>query len=222
MKQLFAKHQQTVMNMCGRFANKKPIEDLVAAYQAIRTEGHFAGSYNIAPTESAPMVVEASGERIIQTAKFGTMMQRGGRKFPLINIQSEKAKGRKDLASRRCIIPATGFYEWVKVSEKDRQPYFFSPTEAMFAFAGIWAGSATERSFSILTTEANDVVSPIHGRMPVILGHNAQGDWLADSTPMEALNDLMRPYPSGLMQVWQVSKLVNKVANKGADCINSL
>ena len=207
--------------MCGRFANNVPAETLIARYQAKMTAA-YSENYNIAPTDLAPIVIETKGERDIQMGKFGIPMTMGEKSFPLINIQSEKAAGRKDFSERRCIIPASGFFEWVKVTPKDRQPYYFTPSiDSLFSFAGIWKQVGEGYAFSILTTQANDLVGPIHNRMPVILGHNQFGSWLGGQTPKDELESLMGSYPANLMQVTPVSKAVNNARNKSAECINS-
>lgn len=183
----------------------------------------FPGSYNLCPTEPAPIVMEDDKqERTIELARFGIPTQIQGRTFPLMNVQSEKAANREDFKKRRCVIPADGFFEWQKVSSKEKQPYFFSPKNGFFSFAGLWKQDARGIAFTILTTSANDVVGQIHPRMPVILSHNAVGQWLAPDAPKESLLSLMEPFPDGLMQSWMVSKAVNSAKNKEAACINSL
>ena len=207
--------------MCGRFANNKPAGQLLKRFQA-ENSLVWDGSYNIAPTEFAPIAMEVSGHRTMELARFGIPMTGAkGRSFPLNNTQSEKAVGRKDFIERRCIVPATGFYEWIAVSPKDKQPVYFSPVIGMFVFAALWAKRDNIFSFSILTTQANEVVGAVHGRMPVILGHNSIGDWLASTTPVKDLGDFMKPCPDNLMKAQRVSKYVNKATNKGADCLNS-
>lgn len=210
--------------MCGRFAVKKAVEDMAKFYAAQRgTAAGFPGSYNLCPTELAPIVMEDDKqERTIELARFGITTQIQGRSFPLMNVQSEKAANREDFKKRRCVIPADGFFEWEKVSPKEKQPYFFSPQSGFFSFAGLWKQDARGLAFTILTTRANDVVGQIHPRMPVILTHNAVGEWLAPDAPKESLISLMEPFPDGLMQSWKVSKAVNSPRNKEAVCINSL
>ena len=161
-------------------------------------------------------------QRELVLGRFGMPMTAGGRSFPLLNIQSEKAAGRQDFQTRRCIVPADGFFEWEKLGPKDRQPYYFSPRGGAFALAGVWKEDAKGVSFSILTTAANELVGPIHPRMPVIMGHNAVGQWLAADADRESLVSLLEPYPADLMQGWKVSKSVNSPKNKDAGCINSL
>jgi len=119
--------------MCGRFAVKKAVEEMARFYGA-RAGGvnGFPGSYNLCPTEPAPIVMEDDKhERTIELARFGIPMQIRGRAFPLLNIQSEKAGNREDFRKPRCIIPADGFFEWERIGPKEKQPYFFQPEERL-------------------------------------------------------------------------------------------
>lgn len=209
--------------MCGRFNSFIPLDILKQIFQAQQAEESCAGSHNVAPTESVLIVTEDdTQQRRLQCARFGMPMIAHGKSFPLINIQSEKAANRTDIKTRRCIIPAAGFYEWEKVTPKDKRPHYFSPKDGLFAFAGLWSEGKLGTAFSILTTSANDLVQPVHARMPVILGHNAVGQWLAKDSDIKTLMALTEPYPAPLMQSWKVSKTVNSAKNKDAGCINSL
>ena len=206
--------------MCGRFANTS-IEKLKEIYSASATES-YDGSTNVAPNELAPIVLEKGRQRLIRLANFVTTMQARGSSFPLINLQSEKVHSREAFKDRRCIIPAIGFYEWQAVTPKDKRPHFFSPRHGLFSFAGLYSERGERLSFSILTTAANTTVGRFHGRMPVILGHNAAGAWLGGESTKDDLIDLLRPLPDDSMQEWEVSKAVNHAKNKAAECINSL
>jgi putative SOS response-associated peptidase YedK len=211
-------------NMCGRFVSKETKEKLGKRYHASKiTSAPFTPSHNVAPTESVPIILEGEdNERSLELAAFGIPMNKDGRAFPLLNAQAESFSKWSHILTRRCIIPADGFYEWMKVSEKEKQPYYFSPKEGMFSFAGLWRPQASGFAFTILTTTPNEVVGPIHGRMPVILGHNAIPEWLSTFSTRETLQSLLEPYPAGLMQSWQVSKAVNSSKNKDAACINQV
>jgi len=210
--------------MCGRFVSKESKEKLGKQYQANKiTAAPFAPSYNVAPTELAPIVIEGEDhERSIELGAFGIPMQKEGKSFPLLNAQSESFAKWTHILTRRCIIPANGFYEWVPVTPKEKQPYYFSPKEGLFSFAGLWRPQGSGFAFTILTTGANELVGPIHGRMPVILGHNTVPLWLSADSDNKTLSSLLEPYPASLMQAWQVSKSVNSPKNKEAACINSL
>ncbi len=210
--------------MCGRFASKATKQSLAKQYQARKvTAAEIAPSHNIAPTETAPIVFEdEDNERVIELASFGIPITRQGKTFPLLNAQSESFARWTHILSRRCIIPADGFYEWAKEGAKEKQPYYFSPNDGLFSFAGLWRPVASGLAFTILTTPANDLVKPIHDRMPVILGHNTVPLWLSAFSDNKTLSSLLEPYPAGLMQAWKVGQTVNYVKNKGEECINPL
>lgn len=206
--------------MCGRLSSKSQREIIARLYHATVTPGDYTPSYNVAPTESAPIVREAADhERTVDIASFGIPTTAPGRSFLLINMQSEKAAGRKDLRERRCVIPADGFYEWEALGPRDKQPHYFSPAEGLFSLAGIWRQTDKGLAFSIFTTTPNDLVAPFHNRMPVILGHNAVAQWLAPDAEPETLTGLMQPYPAPLMREYRVSKAVNSPRHKDASCI---
>src|SRR5207244_2042608 len=113
--------------------------------------------------------------------------------------------------ARRCLIPATAFYEWQDTGEKHKQPYHFRLWDGQpFAFAGLWErwnGEPAE-TCTILTTEANPLVRPVHDRMPVILPAEHFTAWLDPRTPTDALHGLLRPYPAGEMTASPVSRYV--------------
>lgn len=209
--------------MCGRFASNKTKAELAKLYNASYvTPDDFTPSHNVAPTELAPIVIEKGDNTVgITLARFGIPMTIKGKSFPLLNLQSEKAGNREDLKTRRCVIPASGFFEWEKVG-KEKQPYYFTAKDGLLSFAGVWKKGSSGLAFTIFTTAANELLQPVHGRMPVILGHNAVSQWLAPETEKETLTALMEPYPAGLMQARKVSQAVNYVKNKGEECINSL
>jgi putative SOS response-associated peptidase YedK len=151
----------------------------------------------------------------------------------LINARSEtaaeKPSFRSALRRRRCLIPASGFYEWQR-RPNGKQPYVIGMADGNpFAFAGLWEhwhgldGSELE-TCTVLTTEANELMAPIHDRMPVILEPQDYADWLGtgeDSAPAEVaqLQHLMRPYPADQMKAYPVSNYVNDPRHEGAECI---
>jgi len=146
----------------------------------------------------------------------------------MINARSETALAkpafRVPLESRRCLIPADGFYEWQKVAEK-RQPYCFEVNEGeLFAFAGVWDGWKNPdgqwiRTCSILTTTANAITSKVHDRMPVILERDDYDVWLDPGMKnVEAVSELLKPYDAQRMRCYPVSARVNQVANDDSEC----
>jgi putative SOS response-associated peptidase YedK len=134
---------------------------------------------------------------------------------------------REPFKKRRCIIPASFFYEWKKLDAKTKQPFAFSLTGgSMFAFAGLWdawkdgAGHWLQ-SFSIVTTTANELMSSVHTRMPVILHRRDYDRWLSREVAEQPPIDLMRPFESEDMQMNPANPLVGNVRNNGPEMLNS-
>lgn len=147
----------------------------------------------------------------------------------LINARSEtvseKPAFREAFRLRRCLIPASGFYEWAAPAGGRKQPFYFGmKDERLFAFAGLWErwgeGRDTVESCTILTTEANEVLAPVHDRMPVILRESDYGLWLdAGVTKADQLTPLLRPYPASEMTAHPVSTRVNDPRHDGEDLL---
>jgi putative SOS response-associated peptidase YedK len=188
--------------MCGRFNLTASGEEIAEAFDLDETDA-------------------ASGRRHLARLNWGLVPEGApetDRGF--INARAEtawqKPSFRDAFARRRCLIPATGFYEWQSVSMKPkrRQPWVFSLASGRpFAFAGLWeppARDGASPTCTILTTEPNEVTRPVHDRMPVILAPEGYGRWL-DPEPRGslALRPLLRPYPAPAMTAWPVSTAVN-------------
>jgi putative SOS response-associated peptidase YedK len=181
--------------------------------------------YNAAPTQTLPVIV-GDGSNTLTTMRWGLIpfwakdASIGSR---MINARAEtvaeKPAFKRSLRSRRCLVPATGFFEW-KRDGKEKEPYFIHlKDEPLFAFAGLWDNwhdpdGAEIRSFSILTTEPNDLMRGIHNRMPVILDRDDEQVWLdPDMSEPERLLPLLRPYPAREMDAFAVSRMVNSPMN---------
>jgi putative SOS response-associated peptidase YedK len=192
-------------------------------------------SYNVAPTQEVPAVVASNGGRRLEVLRWGLIPswaddpEIGSR---MINARSEtvaeKPSFRRAFKERRCLIPANGFYEWRK-ENGGKQPYYFRMKDGRpFAFAGLWEswdrhGGGEIQSCTILTTDANDLVSEIHHRMPVILPQEDYELWL-DSTLREPdqLLPLLAPYPTNDMEAYPVSRRVNNPSNNEPGCVESV
>lgn len=217
--------------MCGRFTIILPPEVLAEIF-GLSELPRIEARYNIAPTQEVVVIRQnAEGARQLVTMKWGLLP--AWAKDPhignkLINARCEtvheKPAFRQAIRTRRCIIPASGFYDWTHTDKKI--PFYVSMADGSpMGFAGIWDswkapdGSRIE-SFAILTTNANSLIAPIHDRMPVIL-HPAEFDlWLdRDITEPEKLTRLYHPYPSDLLKAWPVSSLVNSPRNETPACI---
>lgn len=188
--------------------------------------------YNIAPSQDAPVVVITEGPRvelfrwglIPSWAKDAALGQR------MINARAEtvatKPSYRKSFKRARCLVIADGFYEWKGHPDgKTKTPMRIRlKSDEPFAMAGLWdhwTGKDEKeiRSFTIITTTANEGLSQIHERMPVILKCEDESRWLDPETEPEALMEMLKPYPSDELEAFPVSRLVNSPRNDGPECI---
>jgi putative SOS response-associated peptidase YedK len=215
--------------MCGRF-EISALDQILATFDAEETVELGPPRYNIAPSQHIPIVRQDDGRRTITLARWGLIpywadeISTGNK---LINARSEtvhsKPAFRDSFAHRRCLIPATGFYEWKK-SGADKRPFHFGMKDgSLFAFAGLWSAwtspaRTTVECCAILTTTANDLLEDLHDRMPVILPRDTYKQWL---TPAEASthSKLLVPFDGSLMRRYEVSTLVNAPRNDSPECI---
>ncbi len=145
-----------------------------------------------------------------------------------INARAESVayKFGEQFREKRCLIPADGFYEWATVGGKKRANHFALADGAPFAFAGLWdrwymEGKAPVKTTCVVTTAANDVVRPVHDRMPVILPAESYAEWLDPDTPVKRLLELLKPYPADRMTAREVGSAVNSPRNDGPECLNT-
>lgn len=216
--------------MCGRFTLRSSMADVATAF-GITAEA-AAEQYNIAPTQAVAAV--RSGEqhqRELCRLKWGLLpcwsdeASLGNR---LINARGEtvatKPAYRQAFKSRRCLVLADGFYEWQKNGRRKQPFYIRLKDDRPFGFAGVWerwskAGQTIE-SCAIITTEANELVAPIHNRMPVIIPPEAYDLWLSSQTEeLELLQSLLRPYRASEMVAYPVGSRVNSPKCDEPDCI---
>lgn len=206
--------------MCGRFALKAPKADLIDLFRLASCDD-YPVRYNIAPGTDIPVIrLSPEGLRVLHLLRWGLIPHWakdstiGAR---LVNARSEsvadKSAFRDAFRRRRCLVPADGFYEW-KAEGKIKQPYYFSAASGNpLALAGLWESwkapdGAIMRTVCLLTTEANELMAPVHNRMPVIVGQDDWAAWLAD--PAEAVTKLLRPCASEGMQAWPVGRRVSR------------
>jgi putative SOS response-associated peptidase YedK len=149
--------------------------------------------------------------------------------FSTINARAEEAASkpafREALKKRRCLVPADAFYEWQRINPKSKTPFAIALKSAKpYAFAGLWEswqpkdGEPLE-SFTILTTGPNEVMAPIHNRMPVILEPKDYDRWLDAGEQTQAPVGLLRPYPAEQMRAWRVSDRVGNVRNNDPELL---
>lgn len=211
--------------MCGRFVSKAKKEEIEKEFKVEIADGNLtAPRYNIAPTELIAAIAEIENARGFSSFKWGLIPHWAkddliGNK--LINARAEtlreKPSFREAFRSRRCIIPASGFFEWTRTSKGAKQPfYFYLKEKEVFGFAGLWeewldkhTGELTE-SCTIITTEANEVLKPIHDRMPVVLKSDDYDFWLDEKVKdTSKLQNLLVPYSAKEMDSHTVSRSVN-------------
>jgi len=222
--------------MCGRFVLMTPGKSL-AEHFMLDEAPSLEPRYNIAPTQPVAMIKQKAGTslRELKMVRWGLIpfwAKEAKMGAGFINARSETAADRPAFRAafkmRRCLIPADGFYEWKKL-EKGKDLYLVVLSDRLpFAFAGLWEswksfdGELIE-SCTILTTDANDLVQPIHDRMPAILSPNDYELWLNPEikTP-ESLKHILKPFPSEEMIMFPVSGKVNKASYDGADCVEPL
>jgi len=217
--------------MCGRFTLTQSPE-LVAELFELDELPRFVAGFNIAPTQPVPVVRAGKAAREFDYLYWGLIPSWS--KDPsigarMINARSEtvteKPSFRTAFKRRRCLILADGFYEWQKIGSK-KQPYYIHLLDHQpFGFAGLWEhwqgpnGDEIE-SCTILTTAANDLMRPIHDRMPIILPPEDHRRWLDPSIQAAPqILPLLRPYPDSQMQIYPVSTAVNNPSHDSPDCI---
>ena len=186
--------------------------------------------FNIAPTQPAPVIrVDQEGVREVALLRWGLVpfwAKDPAVGTKMINARAEgletKPAFRAAMRERRCLVPATGFFEW-KGAPGHKQPFAITlPDRPLFAFAGLWETwkpreGETVETFTIVTTDANDSVARIHDRMPVILPRDSEVAWL-QGEPLEACT-LLTPY-SGAVNLRAVSRVVSSVKNDVPECLN--
>lgn len=221
--------------MCNRFNLVNP-KKAIERFDITKVLEDFESRYNIAPRDTVAAVVEnREGERELRAMQWSLVPFWSKVRKPekaMTNARDDNLLHSKAflplLQRHRCLIPATGFYEWTK-TEKPPQPYHFHFADnRMFAFAGIWdrwSGDDGEPllSCALVTTSPNDVVAPFHDRMPVILLPEHEAIWLDRGTEEEErVRDLIRPHQFDDFVVNPVSKALNRVGTEGAELIGPL
>ncbi len=224
--------------MCGRYSQSKSAEIIAKAFH-IEDVPTLEPRYNIAPTQSVPTILQTSASTNRQFKMLHWGLIPSWAKDPkmgakLINARAEtvaeKPAFRSAFRQRRCLVLADGFYEWQQQeNKKQKQPYYFRVNDGQpFAFAGLWErwqdGNGKEiESCTLLTTQPNELMNPIHNRMPVILDSKDYDLWLdLEVKKPELLQPLLHPYPTEEMMAYPVSKAVNKPSNDSTECIESL
>jgi putative SOS response-associated peptidase YedK len=208
--------------MCGRYTLALPAIDIALLLDLMTPDFDFEPRYNVAPTQRLPVLSNDAPDRL---SSFRWGLIPSWAKDPSIGNQlinaraetlAEKPAFRQALAQRRCLIPATGFYEW-KAGPVGKVPqHIHMASGALLTFAGLWEswrdGEGREiRSFTIITTRPNALMAPIHDRMPVIIAPQDRLRWLQGG----GIADLLQPYPDGELVADPVCHAVNSPRNEG-------
>lgn len=220
--------------MCGRFQLTLPFSELVRLYN-LTNSVNLRPRYNLAPTQDAAVVrSDPEGGRRLDLMRWGLIpfwAKDAKVGYAMFNAMAEtvatKPAFREPFKARRCIVPATGFYEWQKLDAKTKQPFAIVPTDAaVFSLAGLWerwtdrVSGETVHSCTILTTTPNELCATIHDRMPVILAPESWPQWLGETAvEADALGALLRPYPAERMRAYAVSPRVGNVKNDDAGLV---
>jgi putative SOS response-associated peptidase YedK len=222
--------------MCGRFTLTDPDADLAVQFNLPEIPG-MQPRYNIAPTQpvAAVRLAAESAAREMVLLHWGLIpfwAKDPGIGNRMINARSETAAEkpafRAAFKRRRCLVVADGFYEWQKQNGWKQPFYIRMKDERPFAFAGLWEhwegeGGNVVESCTLLTTKPNDLIRPLHNRMPVILHPRDYGLWLdVEIQDKEQLQPLLGPFPGDDMDAYPVSRFVNKPQNDDPRCIDPL
>jgi len=216
--------------MCGRFSLVTKPEELANKFH-LRRQVTVAPRYNIAPSQQVIIIRSGTNGKITSSVRWGLIphwTKDNNFSAKLINARAETVQEKpvfcEAFKARRCLIPATGFYEWKEVGNL-KQPYFIKMKNgSLFAMAGIWEfwqnpAGVTIESCAIITTEANTIVGKIHDRMPVIIPETAYGLWLDPVRNGDHFREYLKPHDPFKMKAYLVSGLVNNVMKDEEGCI---
>jgi putative SOS response-associated peptidase YedK len=222
--------------MCGRFTQERPTSELAEIFEAEDLADSPGGRFNVAPTDEAAVVVQRGERRAVTAYRWGLIPhwaddpRIGNRMF---NARAETLASspafRDAFRRHRCLVPVDSFYEWRR-DGRSRQPFRIVRTDGRpLALAGLWSGwrdpdtGEVRRTFTIITTSPNDLVRPVHDRMPVLVPPSAWGRWLDPDPPDPAeLNGLLVPAADEELEIYPVSRAVNDVRNDGPGLIEPL
>jgi putative SOS response-associated peptidase YedK len=224
--------------MCGRFS-LTDIDSIFSRFGVIISKDinkKITPHYNIAPTQKIPVIYkDKNQENRIEFMRWGLVPYwakdpKIGHK--MINARAEtlaqKPSFKHLLKSKRCLVPSSGFYEWKRIDERKVPYYIGIKNSRIFSFAGIydnWKDSVGNelKTFTIITTNSNNTLKPIHNRMPVILEREFEEDWLDVKThDFDSLKQMLKPYPDDKMIAYAVSTEVNNPSNDNPELIRKV
>jgi len=218
--------------MCGRYYRRSDKQRIAEAFKLGRLPDGFVlpPDFNVAPSTSQPLIRanRETGERELEMMRWGLVPYFAKspaefKGFSTINAKAETVATnptwRTPFRKRRCLVPADGFYEWKRITPKEKQPYAFGmATEQPFAFAGLWDAWKEPDggwliSYAIITTDANELMQSVHTRMPVILKPADYDRWLSRDENERPPLDLLRPFDADKMEKHAVDPRVGNVKN---------
>jgi putative SOS response-associated peptidase YedK len=198
-------------------------------------DSYFAPSYNVAPQSLQPVVRldSETGERELTIMRWGLIpfwSKDAKIAYSTINAKAETITTspayRESVKRRRCLVPADLFWEWKKIDAKTKQPYAIAlQDESLFAFAGLWdtwkdkAAGRSMDTYTVITTDPNELMEQLHNRMPVILHKRDYERWMAPAEPSQLPIDLLRPFPAEEMKAWKVGLAIGNVRNNSPDLL---
>jgi putative SOS response-associated peptidase YedK len=229
--------------MCGRYGRRADKQRIAEWFHTRNTdvfdESTYAPSYNVAPQSLQPVVRldTKTGQRELTIMRWGLVpfwSRDAKAAYSTINAKAETVATspsfRWAMKKRRCLVPAEWFYEWQKLDANTNQPYAIGLQDgSLFAFAGLWeawkdkATGEVKETYTVITTDPNELMQTVHNRMPVILKPADYDRWLEPGEPTQLPVDLLRPYPAAEMKAWKVSSDVGNVRNNHPQlCVESM
>lgn len=219
--------------MCCRYLLFRNQLKEILRHLGVSARGEIETRYNIAPGSDIQTVLESeAAERELVQLRWGFIAE--WKEAPVgpgfVNAQAEtiaeKPSFRDAFRKRRCLIPASGFYEWSKVGRRKRPWLFRMEGNTPFFLAGLWekqkSGTATAGTCAVITTAPNQLMQPIHHRMPAIIEMNAASAWLGAQAAPERLTELLRPFPAERMTAQALDTWVNSVDHDDANCLKPI
>ena len=209
--------------MCGRFTQRFTWQELVQLYRLTQAPPNLRPNYNVCPTDPISAIIPGDNGLFLMPMRWQLIprwWKKSLKELPATfnaraETVAEKPMFRDAFKRNRCLIPASGYFEWHTVG-KEKQPYYFTPRNgSVLTFAGLWeewkdrVNNETITSCTMIITTANRFVSAVHDRMPVILEQENIGPWLSGSAGTE----LLKSAPEDTLRMWPVSKRVSKPGN---------
>jgi putative SOS response-associated peptidase YedK len=229
--------------MCGRAYETYTDEELAIRYlnkKRVRLPGgKMTPNYNMCPTQTSPIVLIRDGKLVFDRFRWGLVPFwakdiKAADKYSLINAKSEEITEKRSYKSafekRRCIVPLSGFYEWLRHERGPKRPFaIYLKKQKIMSVAGIWEHWQSKEtkekvdSFSILTTAANGFMDWIHTRMPVILPPDKEQEWLdPENHNVEALKKLLKPCPSSWLMAYEIAPTINSPKNNRKEVLDPI